>query len=82
MPAVELGGRIYVPGGFGGERVLEAYDPARDMWEELPSLPAARHHLMATAHGGQLYVFGGGAGLSFNATDDAWVFDPASRAWR
>ncbi|MGH2626452.1 MAG: Kelch repeat-containing protein, partial [Anaerolineales bacterium] len=81
MPSVELSDRIYVPGGFGGERAMEAYDPATDTWQELPSMPGARHHLMAAAHGGRLYLFGGGAGLSFNATEDAWVFDPAAGVW-
>jgi hypothetical protein len=28
----EVGGKIYVVGGFGGERELEVYDPAADRW--------------------------------------------------
>ena len=81
MPAVELGGKIYVPGGFGGERVLEAYDPASDNWIELTRLPEGRHHLMAAGLGGRLFIFGGGAGLSFDPTDGAWVYDPAGDSW-
>jgi len=81
MPAVELGGKIYVPGGFGGERVLEAYDPASDNWIELTRLPEGRHHLMAAGLGGRLFIFGGGAGLSFDPTDGAWVYDPANDSW-
>lgn len=81
MPAVEIEGVIYVPGGFGGERVLEAYDPASDTWAELARLPEGRHHLMATGFQGRLYLFGGGTGLSFNPKDSAWVYDPADDSW-
>ena len=81
MPAVELDGKIYVPGGFGGGHVLEAYDPATDIWIELARLPEGRHHLMAASLRGRLYLFGGGAGLSFDSTDRAWVYDPAADSW-
>ncbi|HET7090058.1 MAG TPA: hypothetical protein VFL17_15585, partial [Anaerolineae bacterium] len=59
MPAVVLDGMIYVPGGFGGESRLERYDPIADEWEALADMPDGRHHLMAAAHDGYLYVFGG-----------------------
>lgn len=81
MPAVELGGVIYLPGGFGGERILEAYDPASDTWSRLAPLPSGRQHGMAAAHAGRLYFFGGGLGLSFDPTDNAWVYDPQADSW-
>ena len=82
MPAAVLDGVIYAPGGFGGEQALEAYDPAADEWQALPELPAGRHHVMAAAHQGKIYVFGGARSLiDWRATDTTWAFDPESQEW-
>ena len=59
MPAVTIGDSIYVPGGFGGPVRLDRYNPERDQWQTLAQMPAGRHHLMATAYEGRLYLFGG-----------------------
>ena len=32
VAVAEVGGKIYVVGGFGGERELEVYDSAADRW--------------------------------------------------
>jgi Kelch motif len=32
VAVAEVGGKIYVVGGFRGERELEIYDPAADRW--------------------------------------------------
>lgn len=82
MPAVAINGRIYIPGGFGGMRAFEIYDPAADEWESAAELPEPRHHLMAAALDGQLYVFGGARNLLWQPTDSAWAFDPSTGAWR
>ena len=37
--AVVIGQTIYVPGGFGGEQKLEAYDTATDTWATLADPP-------------------------------------------
>lgn len=60
-----------------------AYDPARDVWSELPRLPEKRHHPMVMTAGGQLHVVGGysqtSAGDWVNTTtawtlrDGGWV---------
>lgn len=84
MPAVEIAGRVYVPGGFSGplgSGRLEAYQIATDTWQRLADMPQARHHLMATAHAGVLYVLGGSAPFGFSATDSAWRYDPAEDRW-
>jgi N-acetylneuraminic acid mutarotase len=81
MPAAVLDGLIYVPGGFGGETVFQAYDPERDAWLDLAPLPEGRHHLMAAAHGGQVYVFGGAAAGGWTPTATTFVYDPASDSW-
>ncbi len=81
MPAAALDGLIYVPGGFGGESVFQAYDPARDEWLDLAPLPVARHHLMAAALKGNVYFFGGAEADTWNPTRTAFVYDPAQNAW-
>lgn len=82
MPAVVVGDRIYVPGGFGGLSKLEWYDPAADEWGAGPDLPGPRHHLMAAAYADTLYVFGGAEGLSWRPTDNVWAYDMVQRSWQ
>src|ERR1051325_5936729 len=66
MPAVELNGLIYVPGGFGivagglanGKgpvATLEVYDPATDQWRALAPMPDRRHHEMVTVYKNKIY---------------------------
>lgn len=84
MPAVEIDGVIYVPGGFSGPigtADLEAYDIAQDSWKRLAPIPEGRHHLMATALEGRLYVIGGSVSLGWSPTSTVWKYDPASDAW-
>jgi N-acetylneuraminic acid mutarotase len=54
---------IYVPGGFGGEQALEAYDTTTDTWLALAELPEPRHHLMSAAYAGKVYIFGGASSV-------------------
>lgn len=82
MPAVRLGEQIYVPGGFDGFERLERYDPATGQWERLADLPEGRHHLMATAHNDQLYLFGGAQGIGWAPTSTSWRYDPATDQWQ
>nr|XP_037270509.1 kelch-like protein 18 [Rhipicephalus microplus] len=55
-------GRIYVTGGFNGQKVLtsvEVYTPSHDTWCLVKQLPNPRcSHQMAVL-GGRIYVFGG-----------------------
>jgi hypothetical protein len=81
MPAAVLNGLIYVPGGFGGETIFQAYDPAVDAWLDLAPLPAGRHHLMAAAVGGRVYVLGGAAAGTWTPTATTYVYDPAEDTW-
>ena len=84
MPAVEIEGVVYVPGGFSGPlgtARFEAYDIQSNSWQNLSSMPAARHHLMATAHEGLLYVFGGSSAAGFRSTSTAWRYDPKTDKW-
>jgi hypothetical protein len=59
VAVAEVGGRIYVVGGFGGERELEIYDPAAERWSRGAAIPRALHHAAAVGLQGKLYVVGG-----------------------
>jgi N-acetylneuraminic acid mutarotase len=79
----EIGGRIYVAGGFaaGGATVatLEAFDTAAGTWTMLAPMPIALNHPAAAAVGGRLYVIGGSppSGVS-SATLE---YDPQRNSW-
>ena len=81
MPGVFLDGLIYVPGGFGGETVFQAYDPAADRWRDLDPLPEPRNHAMAAALNGRVYVFGGAQSGGPGATATTFAYDPATNTW-
>ncbi len=76
-----IDGLIYVPGGWGGESVLEAYDPGSGEWTTLADLPDGRHHFMTTVHNGKLYLFGGSPANAYRASNNSWVYDPATDSW-
>src|SRR5215208_5830090 len=59
VAVAEVGGKIYVVGGFGGQRELEIYDPAADRWSRGTAFPHAVHHAAAVGLNGKLYVIGG-----------------------
>lgn len=74
-------GRFYIPGGWGGESIFEAYDPTSNSWETLAELPDGRHHFMTAAFDNKLYLFGGSPANAYRPTDTAWVYDPETNAW-
>ncbi len=83
-------GQIYVIGGVFGDEdveshalsVVEAYDPATDMWTRKADMPTARYSLVACVVDGQIYVFGGN---TIFVTDiilpTVEVYDPATDTW-
>src|SRR5689334_9185564 len=58
-----LGDRMYVIGGYPGDRipsdVVQVWDATTDTWELGPSLPVPLHHMMAATVDGTLYAIGG-----------------------
>src|SRR5215212_5162566 len=58
VAVAEVGGKIYVIGGFGGERELEIYDPAANRWTRGAAFPREVHHAAAAGLNGKLYVIG------------------------
>jgi N-acetylneuraminic acid mutarotase len=83
VTGAELGGRLYVIGGFGqsGDRV-EAYDPRKDRWEVRAPLPVPLHHAAAVSLGARLYVVGGYAGGQWAVQDSVFEYDPSADRWR
>jgi N-acetylneuraminic acid mutarotase len=70
----EANGKIYVMGGYPGERIVsdqvQVYDVASDSWTLGPPLPRTMHHTMAATVNGRVYIIGGeetlaGGGPSF-----------------
>ncbi|MCS6937156.1 MAG: galactose oxidase [Candidatus Bipolaricaulota bacterium] len=86
VAVAEVSGKIYVIGGFDGDRrtsaVVEAYDPATDQWTPIAPLPRGLNHPMAAGANGKLYVIGGYLGPALNnATNALWEYDPATQRW-
>jgi Kelch motif len=52
VAVAEVGGKIYVVGGFGGERELEIYDSSADRWSRGASIPRVLHHAAAMLRAG------------------------------
>ncbi|HJL03011.1 MAG TPA: kelch repeat-containing protein [Polyangiaceae bacterium LLY-WYZ-15_(1-7)] len=81
--ATVLDGRIVVAGGIerGVVPTVRVYDPAADVWGELPELPEPRHHVQLVAFAGDLYALGGMRDLGFDALRTAWVLRAGADAW-
>lgn len=80
----ELGGKIYVAGGFRADRstanTVEVYDPATDKWSFVAPMPVALHHPAAVAVGGKLYVIGGTSPTG--VANSTLEYDPEKNEWK
>ena len=81
VAVAEVGGKIYVVGGFGGERELEIYDPTADRWSRGAAIPRALHHAAAVGWQNKLYIIGGFV-EHWTPTDEVHEYDPAGERWR
>lgn len=86
----QLGGRMYVLGGYPVGRipsdVVQVWDAAADRWELGPPLPMPLHHVMAASVGGTLYAIGGefdgaGTGRPSLFVDTVFALAPAAGQW-
>jgi len=77
--AAELGGHIYVAGGWPGLATFERYTPATNSWTRLAPMPTGRQALSLVSMDGSLYAIGGGDGWSGLTTVER--YDPASDSW-
>lgn len=74
--AVGPDGRIYVAGGQQSGSILstvEAYDPARGIWEGAAALPSARGGSAAVATGDRLFLLGGMSTFNDYSSVGGWV---------
>src|SRR5512147_789531 len=82
VAAVELGGEIFVMGGYEkGGNLVEEYDPKSDGWRTRAPLPKALHDIGAAAVNGKIYVIGGyisGVG----PVDTVYEYAPAADQWK
>jgi len=87
---VELGGKIYIAGGYAHDRIpvdyLWIYDPATNRWSAGPPLPIAMHHAPGAAVNGKLYILGGeaggaGTGLPSLYLNSVFELDPQVGEW-
>lgn len=86
LAAAAAGGRVYLIGGRWGDvgnvDLLEAYVPATNTWQSLPSMPTARGGLAAVTLNNLIYVNGGevldDTRVTFGQLE---VFDPATEHW-
>ena len=83
VSAVELEGKIYVPGGIDAERqpldVLEVYDPVEDSWQVRASMPEPLGAYGMAHLEGKLYLFGGSTGQAY--VDSVYRYDPQTDSW-
>lgn len=92
MASGAWGGRIYVTGGEGQSaqqmytfRALEAYDPASNTWQVLPSMPVPRHGLAGAVVGNRLHMVSGdvqsaGTGAHVHTeSHDAYEFEAGKK---
>jgi len=96
VAVAELGGKIYVMGGFKfhgvvTSRAVEVYDPQTDRWEEKAPLPEGRHHAAEAVVDGKLYLIGGYKGFlnwetlrtrKHQPTNQVWEYDPGQNRWQ
>jgi N-acetylneuraminic acid mutarotase len=87
IPAAVIGETIYVPGGListaqgtGVAASVERYQSDTDTWDSVADLPTPRHHSMAVAVDGLVYLLGG-FGDGFDPWATAWVFEPQPNGW-
>jgi N-acetylneuraminic acid mutarotase len=88
---VTIGHGMFVFAGLDDERFVPygavyRYDADSEKWTTLQNMPLPAHHIMATAYGGKVYVFGGFTRppdlKSWQPTSAAWQYDPATDTWK
>jgi len=82
-----LNHKLYAIGGFSGGGVHVGaldlafeYDPATDIWRQLPPLSSPRGSVGVAAVGGRIHVIGG-RGLDKNTVAAHQVYDPSTGKW-
>src|SRR5262245_28745084 len=81
VAVAEVGGKIYVVGGFGGERELEIYDPQTERWSRGAPITRALHHAAAVGFVGKPYVIVGYVD-GWTPTNEVHEYHPVNNGWR
>jgi len=77
-----LGGAAWTAGGYGNTAGLQRFDPRTNSHDDLPNLPAERHHAMVASDDSSIYVAGGYTSRFSDAPgDNFWRFDPDRAEW-
>lgn len=84
MSAVEIGGLVYLYGGYNDltvpQNTLHVFDPvAKTFTAKAPGIVRASHD--AIAIGGKMYVFGGITGDGTVYSNDVSVYNPTNNTW-
>src|SRR5688572_29566072 len=91
MAVAEVGGKVYVIGGYPPGRipsdVVQVYDPGTNSWTLGPPTPVPIHHSHAVAAGNRLFLIGGefdgaGTGRPPVYLNTVYELDVAAGAWR
>lgn len=91
LMASVVAGKVYALGGISGvgsqRRVLdvvEVYDPAKDKWTTIRSMPGPRSNAAVAVLGEKIYIISGrlGAGPTPSTTLRVDEYDTAKSAWR
>lgn len=87
----EVGGKIYVIGGFNGTDYItsiQVYDPATDTWDSITNASGTftpRRGMSSVVISGKIYTFGGANGTGGSngsgALNNVEVFDPTTNIW-
>lgn len=83
IDGVVINGKIYIPGD-GATATTYVYDVVSDSWSEIAAGNGytARDFYAAVALGSDLYVLGGVKSDTGESTDEVWILDTTSGAWR
>ncbi|MDP9402809.1 MAG: malectin domain-containing carbohydrate-binding protein [Actinomycetota bacterium] len=83
-----VGGKLYVFGGFGTSKPLEAssrsdvYDPVRNTWTRLADMPEAVTHAATAVDGRSVFLIGGYVGAyPGRASEGVWVYRVDNDTW-
>ena len=87
MSVTQLGGKIYVIGGYPTNRfsvtAVQVYDSGANQWEMANRLPVSLNHSMAAAVDGIVYVICGQTKTFITGPflDTVFAYDPATDEW-
>jgi len=90
MAVAELGGKIYVIGGYPSDRVsvnvVQVYDIKSDSWRLTTPYPTTINHASAVGINGMLYVIGGQTNAGTQTEESRYVtavyaYDPKTEKW-